>query len=75
MPYVAIKARPRDKELIQKMVEKINQDMIEVWNCPQHAINISVEQITADDWEEQVTNKLINPHLDQMMILNGEKKY
>lgn len=57
------------------MVEKVNRDLMEVWGCPQHAINISVEQITAEDWDEKVTKKMIEPHLEQMMIINGEKKY
>lgn len=34
MPYIAIKAFPKDAETKKKVVEKINQIFLEEWGCP-----------------------------------------
>ena len=75
MPYIAIKAHPRDMELKKKLVEKINQDLIDIFGCPEHAVTISFEEVTAEDWEEKVVKPEILPNEDKMMIRSGEKKY
>ena len=75
MPYIAIKAHPRDMELKKQLVEKINQDLMEIFECPQHAVTISFEEVTAEDWQEKVVKPLIEPNEDKMMIRSGEKKY
>ncbi len=75
MPYIAIKAHPRDMELKKQLVEKINQDLIDIFNCPPHAVTISFEEVTAEDWEEKVVKPEIEPNEDKMMIRSGERKY
>lgn len=74
MPYIAIKAYPKDEATKQAVVEKINQVFLETWGCPQQAITISVEEIAPENWQEQVVVPEIEPRLDKMMILNGEKR-
>ena len=75
MPYISIKAFPKDEETKNKVVEKINQILLETWGCPQKAISISVEEIKPEDWNEKVRIPEINAKADKMKILDGEKKY
>jgi len=75
MPYVAIKGKPKTPEIRKKLVEKINQALLEVWGCPQEAISISLEEIDPDKWEETVVKTEIEPNAEKMYILKGEKKF
>lgn len=75
MPYIAIKAFPKDEKTKQEIVEKINQLFLETWGCPQEAITVSVEEVAPANWESQVRTPEILPKLDQMMILDGKKQY
>ena len=64
MPYVAIKAYPKDEETKKKLVEKINEVFLEVWGCSQQALTISLEEIDPSDWNEQVVKTQIEPNKD-----------
>lgn len=75
MPYIAIKAFPKDAETKKKVVEKINQIFLEEWECPQEALTISLEEIVPDEWEKKVVKPEIELKKDCMMLFNGEKKY
>ena len=73
MPYIAIKAFPKDDETKKAMTEKINQALIDVLNCPPEVISISFEEIQPADWEEKVIKADIEPKMDKMMILSGKR--
>ncbi len=75
MPYIAVKAYPKDEETKQKVVEEINQVFLKYWGCPQSAISISMEEFAPDTWEDKVVKPEIMPNVQKMMILSGEKKY
>ena len=75
MPYVAIKAYPKDEGTKKKLVDKINEAFLEVWGCPQEAISISLEEVNPNDWEDKIVKLEVEPNKDKMMILSGEKKY
>ena len=75
MPYIAIKAFPKDEETKKRVVDKINQVFLEEWGCPQEALTISLEGIMPEDWNEKVLKPEIEPKKDSMMILDGQKKY
>ncbi len=75
MPYIAIKSFPKDAETKRKLVEKINQDLMEICGLPQKAVTISYEEVAPEDWEEQVVKAEIAPKADKMYIVSGEKKY
>ena len=75
MPYIAIKSYPKDEETKKKLVEKINEDLMEICGLPQGAVTISYEEGKPEDWEEQVVKKEIRPNAEKMYILGGEKKY
>ena len=75
MPYIAMKAYPKDEETKKRVVEKINQVLLEEWGCPQQAISISIEEIAPDQWTDKVVKPQIEPNTDKMMILDGKKLY
>ncbi len=75
MPYIAIKAYPKDEEIKKKVVDEINEVFMKYWGCPQEAISISMEEFAPENWEEKVVKTEIQTNIDKMMILSGEKKY
>ena len=75
MPYIAIKAYPKDEKTKKEIVEKINQLFLETWGCPQEAINISMEEVDPADWEEKVAKPDIQANLEKMMMVDGKKTY
>ena len=75
MPYIAIKSFPKDEATKKKLVDQINQAFLDTWGCPQEAISISFEEVAPADWEVRVRKPEIEPRKDQMMILDGQKKY
>ena len=75
MPYIRIKAYPKDEATKKKVVEAINKAFVDNWGCPPQAISISIEEIAPEDWVETVEKAEIQPNADKMLILNGEKKY
>lgn len=75
MPYIAIKAYPKDEEIKKKVVDEINEIFVKYWGCPKEAISISMEEIQPQDWESKVVKPEIETNKEKMMILSGEKKY
>lgn len=75
MPYIAVKAFPRPEGMKEKIAEKLNEALMEVTGCPQHAVSISIEYVTPEEWDEKVTIPEMNPRDADMLILHGEKRY
>ena len=75
MPYIAIKSFPKEEDIKKKVVDEINEIFLKYWGCPPQAMTTSVEDVSPDDWTEKVVKPLIQPVMDKVMILNGEKKY
>ncbi len=75
MPYIAIKAYPKDEETKKKAIDEINEVLLRVWGCPQQAISISLEEVAPENWTSQVREPQIEPNRDKMMILDGKKLY
>lgn len=74
MPYIAIKAYPKDEKTKQRLVEEINRVVLDVWGCPEKAISISLEEIEPSLWEETVVKNEVLPNKEKMYILDGERK-
>lgn len=74
MPYIAIKAYPKDEEIKRKVVDEINEVFLKYWGCSKEAISISIEEVSPENWQ-QVADNEIAPNADKMMILSGDKKY
>ncbi len=75
MPYIAIKAYPKDEETKKKAINEINEVLLRTWGCPQEAISISVEEFAPSDWNAQIRQEEIEGKKDKMMILDGKKLY
>ncbi len=75
MPYIAIKAYPKDEETKKKVVDEINEVFVKYWGCPKEAISISLEEFAPEVWEEKVVKPEIETKPDKMMIISGNKKY
>lgn len=75
MPYIAIKAKPKDEATKKELVRRINEVLLEVWGCPQGVVTISMEEIAPDDWQDTVVRREIEPNADKMMIRYGEKLF
>ncbi|MBR6004733.1 MAG: tautomerase family protein [Clostridia bacterium] len=75
MPYIQIKAYPKDEKIKQKVAEKINEIFLEEWGCPQEAISLSIESVQPEKWQAEIERKEILPNSDKMLILNGKKTY
>lgn len=75
MPYIAIKGYPKDEETKRKIVERVNEVFLDLWGCPQEAINISVEEIAPERWAEQIEKGEIEANTDKLYIRAGKKLY
>ena len=75
MPYIRIKAYPKDPAIKQRVVERINQVFLEEWGCPAEAISISMEEVAPEKWESDVRKPEIEPNQSKMMILDGRRQY
>ena len=75
MPYIAIKSFPKDEATKKKVVAEINEVFLRHWGCPPQAITISVEDVKPEDWENTVVKAQIEPIMDRVFILNGEKNF
>ena len=72
MPYIAIKAYPKDEAIKRRVAERIKQVFLEEWGCPPQAISISMKEVAPADWDKQVRNGEIEEDRDHMLILDGE---
>lgn len=75
MPYIAIKAYPKDEDTKKRVAEKINQVFLEEWGCPQEAISLSIEEFPPAEWEINVRQTEVLPNKDKMLILEGNKNF
>lgn len=74
MPYIAIKAQPKDKAAVAAAVERINQVIVEEFHCPPEVISISYEEFSPAEWEERVYPEEIVPNTEHMYILMGKRR-
>ena len=75
MPYIDIKAYPKDEATKKEVAEKINQIFLELWGCSQEAISINIEEYTPEAWEKEVFQAEVEPKKDKMLIFSGRKNY
>ena len=75
MPYIHIKANPKDEENKNLVAEKINQIILEEWGCPQGAVSLSFEEIDPALWVETVESTQMEENKPFMKIYKGEKQY
>lgn len=74
MPYIVIKAYPKDAETKRAVAEEINRIFLEKWGCGQEAISLRFEEFAPADWEREVKQGEIDPNADKMTILSGKRQ-
>ena len=75
MPYIQIKAYPKDEKIKQKVAERINEIFLEERGCPQEAVSLPAEAVRPENRQAEIGQKGILPNSDKMLILNGKKTY
>ena len=75
MPYILIKAYPKDPAVQQEVAEEITRVFTEKWGCPRSAVTVKIESYEPDDWQKTVKEQEIDPQADQMLILAGEPQF
>ena len=72
MPYIEIRAYPKDEEIKEHVAQRIKQVFLEEWGCPESAISVSFEAIPPEDWATRA-GPVMEANSGKMYILNGEK--
>ena len=73
MPYIAIKGFPKDEETIRKVADRFNEALLELWGCPQEAVNISYEAVPPEEWDERMERGEIVQNREKMLIYGGKR--
>ncbi len=73
MPYIRIKAYPKDKAIKEKIADEVSEIFEKYWGCPKAAISVSIEEVAPENWVSEVEEKEIATNKDAMFVLNGEK--
>ncbi len=72
MPYIAVKAYPKDEKIKKEVADRITAAFEELWGCPREAISVSFEEVAPQDWTEKVVKPEIEPNKDKFFILDGK---
>jgi 4-oxalocrotonate tautomerase len=75
MPYIKIKAYPKDEAVKARVAERIHHVFLEEWGCPSEAISLSFEEVSPELWENQVDRPEVEANRERMHIYHGQKKY
>ena len=73
MPYIEIRAYPKDEKIKKSVAQKIENIFLEEWGCKKEAISISFEEVDPSNWEKDVVNNVMAKNDDKMYIKNGEE--
>ena len=73
MPYIEIKAYPKDEEIKKDVANDILEVFSKKWGCKKEAITISFAEVDPSNWNNDVEENIINKNLDKMYVLHGEK--
>ena len=71
MPYIQIKAWPKDEAVKKEVANEIVKLFEEKWGCPKEALTVSFEEVLPENWGDVVKNE-IEPNLDKTYILSGK---
>ena len=73
MPYIEIKAYPKDEEIKKSVAEDVLEVFSKKWGCKKEAITISFKEIDPSAWNNDVEENIINKNLNDMYVLHGKK--
>lgn len=72
MPLIVVKAYPKDEKIKQEIAEDITRIFEEKWGCGREAVTVKIEEYAPDVWAREIKEKEIDPHADEMIILEGK---
>lgn len=75
MPLITVKAYPKDDRIKQAVAEEIVRVFTEKWGCSREAVTVKIESYPPDAWQREVKEKEIDPHADEMLILEGQQQF
>lgn len=70
MPYIVVKAYPKDAATKRQVAEEINRIFLEKWGCGPEAISIRFEEFPPAEWEQKVLKGEIEPNAADMTVLS-----
>ena len=75
MPYISVKAYPKDEETKRRTAEQILEVFTKVWGAEPDWVTIAMEDVDPADWDGQIVKGEILPKMDKVLILDGKKQY
>lgn len=73
MPHIVVKMYPgRTEEMKSSMVRALVEAASDALNAPQDWFTIGVEEVSPENWEEQVAKPEIMGKADTLYFRNGE---
>lgn len=75
MPLIVVKAYPKDERIKQEVAEEITRVFTEKWGCSREAVTVKIESYPPDVWQSEIKEKEIDPHTDEMLILEGTPQF
>ena len=73
MPYIEIKAYPKDEEIKKDVANDILETFAAKWGCKKEAITISFIEVDPANWTKDVEENIIDKNNDKMYVLHGSK--
>ena len=73
MPYIEIRAYPKDEAIKKRVAERIKNVFLEEWGCPEQAISVSFEEVKPEEWESKVVGPVMGPNKEKMYISDGKQ--
>ena len=72
MPYIEIKAYPKDEEIKKDVASDILEVFAKKWGCKKEAITISFVEVDPANWQNDVEDNIISKNEDKMYVLHGK---
>ena len=73
MPYIAIKAYPKEEAVVKELVENVNKAIVDTLGCPPEVVSISYEEVLPDDWKERIIDGEMAANAAYMKIKDGQR--
>jgi 4-oxalocrotonate tautomerase len=75
MPHISVKCYPgRTEEQKRILAQRITNDVMEVLDCPEKSVSVSIQEITQDKWDVEVWDKEIAPQKEYLYKKPGYTK-
>ncbi len=73
MPYIEIKAYPKDEAIKKDVANDILEVFAKKWGCKKEAITISFAEVDPANWDNDIEKNVIDKNQDKMYVLHGNK--